>query len=128
MRLLVDLAENDLQHPTALSQVASRQNISEKYLQQVALLLTRAGILTSVKGSGGGYLLTNEPTKIQVYDVLDILEGGVSFSEPPKDEDTAIRRCLNTHFYQPMDTHLMEVFKGMSLADVVSSGSFSYSI
>ncbi|AEV31012.1 rrf2 family protein, putative transcriptional regulator [Sphaerochaeta pleomorpha str. Grapes] len=128
LRLLVDLAENDCNRPIALSQVACRQDLSEKYLQQVALLLTRAGFLISTKGSGGGYLLKNDPSEIVVYDVLSLLEGGLDFSEPPADADTAIRRCLHTHFYQPLDEHLAQIFKGMTLSDIVRSVPFSYSI
>ena len=128
LRLLVDLAENDCNRPVALSQVACRQGVSEKYLQQVALLLTHSGFLVSVKGSGGGYLLKASPSDILVYDVLDVLEGGITFSEPPADSDTAIRRCIHNHFYQLLDEHIAEVFKGMTLADIVRSDSFAYSI
>ena len=56
LRLLVDIAEHAEDDPIALSVVAEPQKLSEKYLQQVALLLARGGFLNSVKGSGGGYV------------------------------------------------------------------------
>ncbi|HRV24723.1 MAG TPA: Rrf2 family transcriptional regulator, partial [Sphaerochaeta sp.] len=61
LRLLVDIAEQGAEAPIPLSTIAKRQNLSEKYLQQVALLLARGGILVSVKGSGGGYSLAKRP-------------------------------------------------------------------
>lgn len=69
LRLLVDIAEHSNEGPIALTVVAKRQALSEKYLQQVALLLTRGGFLTSVKGSGGGYLLERSAEAIMIYDV-----------------------------------------------------------
>ncbi|WP_320130326.1 Rrf2 family transcriptional regulator [uncultured Sphaerochaeta sp.] len=128
LRLLVDLAENHQDHPIALSQVAERQGVSEKYLQQVALMLTRNGVLVSVKGAGGGYLLKDNPSEILVYDVLDILEGGLSFDDPSFGTQTAIRRCLHSYFYQKLDLRIQQLFEGMTLADIVQQETFSYSI
>ena len=79
LRLLVDIAEHANEGPIALTVVAKRQDLSEKYLQQVALLLTRGGFLTSVKGSGGGYMLGRSSEEIMIYDVLDLLEGNIAF-------------------------------------------------
>jgi Rrf2 family protein len=128
LRLLVDLAENGNREPIALSQIAARQGISEKYLQQVALMLTHANILVSVKGAGGGYLLRDKPEFISVYEVLGVLEGGLCFSEPLSDRDTAIRRCLQAHFYGPLDEHIKSVFSNMSLSDLASARPFAYTI
>lgn len=128
LRLLVDLAENGNREPIALSLIAARQGLSEKYLQQVALLLTHSNILVSVKGSGGGYLLRENPERISVYEVLDVLEGGLTFSEPPTERDTPIRRCLQANFYGPLADHLYQVFSNMSLADLVKTRPFAYSI
>ncbi len=77
----MDIAEHAEDDPIALSVVAKRQKLSEKYLQQVALLLARGGFLNSVKGSGGGYLLKEKPDQIMIYDVLDLLEGSITFEE-----------------------------------------------
>ncbi|HKM07148.1 MAG TPA: Rrf2 family transcriptional regulator [Sphaerochaeta sp.] len=128
LRLLVDLAEHSSDLPVALSQVAARQSLSEKYLQQVALLLTRGGYLNSVKGAGGGYLLTRKAEQILIYDVFDLLEGNIAFAEMPQKEETAIQRCLRVHFFQKLDEKILQTFEGVTLADVTRAEWFSYII
>jgi len=128
LRLLVDIAEHANEGPIALTMVAKRQNLSEKYLQQVALLLTRGGFLTSVKGSGGGYLLGRSSEGIMIYDVLDLLEGNIAFEEPPGREENAIERVIRLHFYQKLDQEVKKVFEGLSLCEVTKAQWFSYVI
>jgi Rrf2 family cysteine metabolism transcriptional repressor len=128
LRLLVDLCEHKGEGPIALGVVAKRQKLSEKYLQQVALLLTRGGFLNSVKGSGGGYLLSRDPSKIFVYDVLDLLEGSITLDEPGTAGDTAIEEVIRIHFYQPLDREISRVFDGLTLEEVTEAEWFSYSI
>ena len=128
LRLLVDIAEHGKDAPVALTHVAARQDLSEKYLQQVALLLTRGGYLMSVKGAGGGYLLNMTPDKMRIYEVLDLLEGNISFEEIPQGEESAIQRCIRLHFYQRMDQEVKRVFEGITLAEVTKADWFSYVI
>ncbi|MGE4453958.1 MAG: Rrf2 family transcriptional regulator [Sphaerochaeta sp.] len=128
LRLLVDLAEHMNEGPIALSLVAQRQELSEKYLQQVALLLTRGGFLISVKGAGGGYQLKQSPEKIAIYDVLDLLEGNISFEEPPQGEESAIERVIRLHFYQRLDSEVQKVLGNVSLATVTKAEWFTYII
>ena len=128
LRLLVDLAEHTSDTPVALSQVALRQELSEKYLQQVALLLTRGGYLNSVKGAGGGYMLSKKPDQILIYDVFDLLEGNIAFAEIPTKEETAIQRCLRVHFFQKLDEKITQTFEGVTLADVTKAEWFTYII
>lgn len=124
----MDLAEHTSDQQVALSQVAARQGLSEKYLQQVALLLTRGGYLNSVKGAGGGYLLSKKPDQILIYDVFDLLEGNIAFAEIPKNEETAIQRCIRVHFFQKMDEKVLQTFEGVTLADVTKAEWFTYMI
>ena len=124
----MDLAEHTSDVPIALSQVALRQGLSEKYLQQVALLLTRGGYLNSVKGAGGGYLLSRKPSQILIYDVFDLLEGNIAFTEIPQKEETAIQRCLRVHFFQKLDEKVSQTFDGVTLADVTKAEWFTYMI
>ena len=128
LRLLVDLAEHTSDTPVALSQVALRQGLSEKYLQQVALLLTRGGYLNSVKGAGGGYLLSRKPSQILIYEVFDLLEGNIAFTELPQKEETAIQRCIRVHFFQKLDEKVLQTFEGVTLADVTKAEWFTYMI
>ncbi|HPX29351.1 MAG TPA: Rrf2 family transcriptional regulator [Sphaerochaeta sp.] len=125
LRLLVDIAEQDIDAPVALATVAKRQHLSEKYLQQVALLLTRGGVLVSVKGSGGGYSLAKRPEDILMYDVLDLLEGNIAFEEDPPASETAVQRVIRHHFYRPIDRNVRTAFGTLNLADVLQADCFS---
>lgn len=78
LRALVDLASNITGTPVALANVAKRQNISLNYLEQVFGSLRRAGIVNSVKGSSGGYLLAKPTNSITVKEIIEALEGEFS--------------------------------------------------
>ena len=128
LRLLVDIAEQVTDGPIALSTVAERQQLSEKYLQQVALLLARGGIFTSVKGSGGGYYLAKRPEEIVMYDVLDLLEGNIAFEEDPPQNETAVQQVIRLHFYRTIDQKVRAAFGSLNLAEIVKADWFSYEI
>ncbi len=128
LRLLVDIAEQLSDGPVALATIAKRQNLSEKYLQQVALLLARGGILTSVKGSGGGYYLAKRPDEIIMYDVLDLLEGNIAFEEEPPANETAVQQVIRHHFYRTIDLNVRNAFGDLNLAEVIQADWFTYEI
>jgi len=128
LRLLVDIAEQATEAPIALSTIAKRQNLSEKYLQQVALLLARGGVLTSVKGSGGGYSLAKRPEEILMYNVLDLLEGNIAFEEEPPANETAVQQVIRHHFYRAVDRNVRTAFGELNLADVMKADWFGYEI
>ena len=73
LRLMLDLAIHGSKGPTSLKDTAKRQEISEKYLEQIIALLNKAGFVKSVRGAQGGYLLTRAP---EGYTVGEILRGG----------------------------------------------------
>ncbi len=61
--------------PLQLRQIATQQNIPDRYLEQVVATLRRGGIVKSQRGAKGGYLLAREPRKISVFEVMECLEG-----------------------------------------------------
>lgn len=124
----MDIAEQLSDGPVALATIAKRQNLSEKYLQQVALLLARGGILTSVKGSGGGYYLAKRPDEIIMYDVLDLLEGNIAFEEEPPANETAVQQVIRHHFYRTIDLNVRNAFGDLNLAEVIQADWFTYEI
>ncbi len=78
LRLMLDLAAEGEGCPVALRDVAKRQDISEKYLEQLVSPLTRAGLLKSVRGAAGGYLLTREPKDYTAGEILRTQEGSLA--------------------------------------------------
>lgn len=75
LRALIDLAQYSEETPVSITSISARQDLSERYLEQLMSLLKKAGIVRSVRGAGGGYVLAKEIDKISVGDVLRALEG-----------------------------------------------------
>jgi len=84
VRLLIDLAEHADQNHVPLAQVAERQKVSARYLEQVAVILKRAGYIRSIKGASGGYALARNPADIVIGDVLRTLEGDMLVVDNPR--------------------------------------------
>lgn len=77
LRAVVELATRYGEGPVSLAAVATEQGISEAYLEQLMRSLKKAGIVKTARGKSGGYLLTREPVKISVLEVLRALEGSM---------------------------------------------------
>ena len=77
LRVIVDLAEHASEGRIPLRQIADRQGISEKYLENILSTLVRHGILSGLRGKGGGYCLTREPDQFTVGEVLRLTEGSL---------------------------------------------------
>jgi|SRR3712207_6758439 len=85
VRAMVDLAINYGKEPISIKNISKRQSISEYYLEQLFASLRRAGLIKSIRGAQGGYILNREPKDITVSDILEPLEGPVELSECIKD-------------------------------------------
>lgn len=78
VRLMLDLALNDTGEPISLKDVAKRQDISDKYLEQIISVLNRAGYVRSVRGAQGGYYLRKRPEEYTVGMILRLTEGSLA--------------------------------------------------
>lgn len=78
VRLMLDLALNDTGEPISLKDVAKRQDISDKYLEQIISVLNRAGYVKSVRGAQGGYYLRKRPEEYTVGMILRLTEGSLA--------------------------------------------------
>ncbi len=77
LRMMLDLAHNYQNGLVSLKEIAQRQEISEKYLEQIIILLHKSGLIKSMRGSQGGYTLAKSPDEITVGAVLRALEGSL---------------------------------------------------
>ena len=78
LRAMVDIALKDEDGPTSIADIAAKEGISVAYLEQLLNRLRRQGLVKSVRGPGGGYVLSRRPRAITVKDVVRTLEGGIS--------------------------------------------------
>lgn len=96
LRLMLDLAQySNEQEYVSIKKVSKRQDISEKYLEQIVAQLSRAGYVRSTRGAQGGYCLTMEPDQYTVGMVLRLIEGNLSSVSCLEDNPNKCRRCNN---------------------------------
>ena len=121
LRMLLDLAEHQNCGVIALKDIANRQGISKKYLEQIIPIFNKSGILKTVRGSQGGYMLSVSPDKCTIGDILRLTEGAlspVSYDEELQGEDFAILSVWNG-LYDAINTYL----DGISLQDILDKRS-----
>ena len=78
LRVMIDLAEHQTDGYIPLKEIASRQNISEKYLESIIKSLVKSNMLVGLRGKGGGYRLTREPDQYTIGEVLRLTEGSLA--------------------------------------------------
>ncbi|MCM1285779.1 MAG: Rrf2 family transcriptional regulator [Acetobacter sp.] len=126
LRLMLDLAENQKDGYVALKDIAERQGISKKYLEQIVPLLNKSGILRTTRGFQGGYMLAKEPDKYTVGDVLRITEGSLA---PVACLDDEINYCSKSESCMtlPMWTGLYKVITdyldNITLQDIIDNSN-----
>ena len=78
LRLMIDLAQHDAAGYIPLRDISKRQEVSAKYLEQIVVQLSRAGLVTSTRGAQGGYQLARHPSEYTVGEILRITEGSLA--------------------------------------------------
>lgn len=121
LRAMVDLAIYAVNEHVSLNSIAERQKISENYLEQLFSALRKGGLVRSIKGSQGGYVLSDKPSRITVGDVLRILEGKL-FSAPEspqnKEANSLIEYCLAKQVWEKIDVSICNIVDSITLADL----------
>ena len=99
LRIMVDVAQHDGEMPVSVREIAQRQDISGKYMEQIISVLTRSGLLRSIRGAQGGYQLAKSPDSSTLGEILRLTEGSLApilcAEQEPADcarsEDCALR-------------------------------------
>lgn len=121
LRMMLEFAA----HPdecTKISQVAERQQISDKYLEQIVTTLTRAGYVKSVRGAKGGYRLAKEPSEYTVGMILRQTEGSLAPVACLEDEANPCARsgvCVTLDVWKELEAAINRVVDSVTLADLV---------
>ncbi len=74
---MYQLMQSDKGVAVQIKEIAQKADIPKNYLEQILVILKREGLLTSIRGANGGYMLKKEPEQILIYDIIDALEGGL---------------------------------------------------
>ncbi len=123
LRLMVDLAQHYQQGLVSLKEIAQRQEVSEKYLEQIIILLHKSGLIKSVRGSQGGYTLAKSPDEIMVGAVLRALEGPLVPVECVLDDTSCSRveGCPTRRLWSKLADAIEGVVDNMTLAELAKS-------
>lgn len=118
---LIDLAVNSKTDHVALNSIAERNGISPQYLEQVFAALRRAGIVKSIKGPQGGYLLNHEADEITVAAILEALEGSYRFEGENISEENGnpgIAYTIQSRLIDKVNEELDTILQNLTLADL----------
>jgi Rrf2 family protein len=123
IRLLIDLTEHAGESHIPLAETAARQNISLRYLEQLAVILRRSGFIRSVKGASGGYVLAKPAEEIIIGDVLRILEGDMLVADPPEPgkSESRLQRCIRTTVLDRLNARIAKVIDNKTLASLAGT-------
>ena len=122
LRLMIDVAVHGGEEFVSLKDVAARQGISMKYLEQIAGLLGKAGFLRSGRGALGGYRLTKAPEEYTLGSILRLTEGNlapVACLEQNPVECRRMAECRTLPMWRKLNTMINDYFDGITLADLV---------
>lgn len=122
IRLMLDIAMQTPGVPVRLKDAAKRQEISEKYLEQIVSLLNKAGFLRSVRGPQGGYLLQKCPEDYTVGMILRLTEGSLAPVECVEEDALGCSReqeCVTRIIWKKMNDAINRVVDHITLADLI---------
>ncbi len=123
LRLMLDLAAYQKGAPVSLKDVARRQEISDKYLEQIVSVLNKAGYVKSVRGAQGGYLLRKDPSEYTVGMILRLTEGDLApVGCVGENAETCKREagCAAIRIWQRINDAVNAVVDDITLADMLA--------
>ncbi len=123
LRAMIDLARFSEKEPVSISSVAFRQGLSERYLEQLVSLLKKAGLVKSIRGATGGYVLARSADEISVGDILRALEGNL---EPVQCDAylseggcTSSGGCVTKYVWQKINESINQTVDEIKLDELV---------
>lgn len=122
IRVMLDLATYNHGEPVSVKDIAKRQDISEKYLEQIISMLNKASLVKSVRGAHGGYVLNYPPEKYTVGKILRTVEGDMSPTDCVGENGICCENkstCASHRLWEKLDAAVNEVLDGITLADMV---------
>lgn len=123
LRVMIDLTQHPSEGIISLKEIADRQEISLKYLENIVAVLTRAGLLVSQRGKDGGYRLARRPEEYTVAEVLKLTEGSlapVACLECAENTCEKADACLTLPMWQQLDVLIDSYLSRITIADLTA--------
>ena len=123
VRLLFELALNYKKGFMLLKEISEKQDISEKYLSNIVVLLRSANLVVSARGAHGGYILAKNPSSITMKDVVDVLEGQPNLIECIKDDKICKRHefCPSQELWKNLEHEISNFLQSITLQDLIDN-------
>lgn len=122
---MFDLAIKYGQGPVSIKEISKSQDISESYLEQLFALLRKSGLIKSVRGAQGGYILANDPADISVGDIIRVLEGSMAPTDCVIEDSPAhcakSSTCVTRDIWLEIRDKINDVIDDITLANMVDN-------
>ncbi len=121
LRVMVDIAINSNGEYVSVKEIAIRQEISKKYLEQIMTMLSKAGLIETIRGNIGGYKLSKNPKEYKIGDILRATEGDLAPLDCLMNNNSCNRRenCKTYSFWLGLDNVINEYIDSKTLEDLI---------
>jgi Rrf2 family protein len=125
VRAMFEIARGYPDGPITIKEISGRQEVSVAYLEQILNTLRRSGLIKSVKGPGGGYVLTKEPSQTSVGAILKVLEGPVAITSclDPEEGCSRVETCVTHLMWRSLGQKIEDFLNTITLADLLKEDS-----
>lgn len=122
-RMMLDLAQHYDQGPVQIGEIAKRQDISVKYLEQLIIPLKKASLINSIRGPKGGHMLGMPPEDITVGEIVNVLEDGINLTGCIENPDECERSgcCLTKGIWEEVSQVMQDKLNSITLSSVITS-------
>jgi Rrf2 family iron-sulfur cluster assembly transcriptional regulator len=117
---MTNLAMAASDRPVPIKQIASEEEISPEFLEQIFFKLKKSGIISSVRGPGGGFTLERDPAEVSAKDIFDAVGEGLEITPCTSDDDCDRKDvCLVHDVWQEASTHIVSYFENLTLRKIM---------
>ena len=122
MRAMFEIARGYPESTVTIREISERQDVSVAYLEQILNKLRRAGLVRSVRGPGGGYLLTRKPADVSIAAILKELEGPVAITSclDPEEGCSRVEGCVTHLLWRSLGAKIEAFLETITLKDLLA--------
>ena len=126
VRAMYEIARANAIGPVTIKKISEEQHVSVAYLEQILNKLRKSGIIKSIKGPGGGYILARDPKMISIGEILQELEGPVAITSclDPKEGCVRVDSCVTHLLWKSLGDNIEHFLDGMKLQDLLQGEQF----
>ena len=120
---MADLAKNNVERPTSITEISLRQGISVPFLEQIFLKLKKNNLVTSSRGPSGGYVLSRSPEEITLSSIIKAVDERIKTlgckKESKKGCNGKLIKCITHNLWDELETHINNFFEKNTLKDII---------